>query len=133
MQILVADDSPVNQDVASGLLELRGHKVDVVSSGREAIEALKRQSYDVVFMDIEMPDLDGMAATAAIREMEETSGMHTPIIAMTAHALKGFRERCLEAGMDDYISKPIQPQELFQSLQTIAASRDQRADAPVPG
>lgn len=132
LRILVADDSPVNQDVAAGLLELRGHKVDLASSGREAIEALKRQSYDVVFMDIEMPELDGMAATAAIRQMEEAGANHTPIIAMTAHALKGFRERCLEAGMDGYVSKPIQPNELFETLQSIPASAARRADTLVP-
>ena len=121
LHILVVDDALVNQDVAGGLLELRGHTVAVADNGREAVEAFQRERFDAVLMDVEMPEMDGLAATAMIRELESETGTHTPIIAMTAHALKGFREHCVEAGMDDYISKPIQPDELFQTLDKIVA------------
>ena len=107
LRLLVADDSPVNQAVAAGLLELGGHEVVVVSNGQEAVDRWQQQPFDAVFMDLEMPDMDGLTATARIRELEATLGRHTPIIALTAHALKGFRERCLAAGMDGYVSKPL--------------------------
>jgi two-component system sensor kinase len=116
LDVLVVDDSPVNQEVAAGLLELQGHRVRIVDNGREAVDAVVHGHFDVVFMDLEMPDLDGLAATARIRAAEEPSGRRTPIIAMTAHALVGFREQCLAAGMDGYITKPIQPAELFRIL-----------------
>ena len=93
--VLMADDGMVNQEVAVGLLEMRGHRVETANTGREALEALERRSFDVVLMDLEMPDMDGLEATAVIREQERTSGGHTPIVAMTAHAIKGFREKCL--------------------------------------
>ncbi|NUQ66398.1 MAG: response regulator, partial [Pirellulales bacterium] len=119
LRILLAEDGPVNQEVAVGLLEMRGHSVAVAENGREAVEAFRREPFDVVLMDVEMPEMDGLTATAKIREMERASGARIPIIAMTAHAQGGFRQQCLEAGMDDYISKPIQPEDLFRSLQTI--------------
>ncbi len=122
LRILLAEDGPVNQEVAVGLLELRGHDVKVVSNGREALLALERDKFDVVLMDIEMPGMDGLEATAAIRDRESTTEQHVPIIAMTAHAIKGFRERCAEAGMDGYISKPIQPAELYQALEAVRKS-----------
>jgi CheY-like chemotaxis protein len=118
LRILVADDSPVNQEVAAGLLELQGHQVKTANSGRQAIELWQQQRFDVILMDVEMHDLDGLAATAAIRQKESISGQRTPIIAMTAHAVEGFKERCLVAGMDGYISKPFQPDELFRILET---------------
>ena len=121
MEILLAEDGPVNQAVAVGLLEMQGHHVVVANNGQEALAALERQQFDVVLMDLEMPIMNGMEATAAIRDKEAANGGHTPIIAMTAHAVKGFREDCLEAGMDDYVTKPINPQKLFQAIEAATA------------
>jgi two-component system, sensor histidine kinase and response regulator len=98
------------------LLEKRGHRVVVASNGQEAVKALERESFDVVFMDVQMPEMDGLEATAAIREKERASGAHQPIIALTAHAMKGDREKCLAGGMDGYLTKPIRPQELEEIL-----------------
>ncbi len=119
LHVLVADDSPVNLEVAAGILELRGHNVETADNGREAIEAFRRRKYDLILMDIEMPEMDGMEATSAIREMETAADVRTPIIAMTAHAVKGFRDRCLEGGMDGYVCKPIRPDELFQAMAAV--------------
>lgn len=116
LRILLAEDNAVNQAVAVRLLEKRGHSVTVSGNGEEALAALEKQSFDLVFMDIQMPEMDGFEATAAIREKEKVSGHHLPVIAMTAHAMSGDRERCLGAGMDDYITKPIRPQELSDLL-----------------
>jgi two-component system sensor histidine kinase/response regulator len=121
LQILLAEDGAVNQEVAVGLLKLRGHRVEVAENGRDAVAAIERQPFDVVLMDLEMPEMDGLEAAAAIRAKERVSGGHVPIVAMTAHAVKGFRERCLEAGMDDYITKPINPEELFRAVEAAAA------------
>jgi CheY-like chemotaxis protein len=90
-----------------------------VPDGRQAVEALERGSFDLVLMDVQMPELDGYAATAEIRKMERESGGHVPIVAMTAHAMKGDREKCLAAGMDDYVSKPIYPEELFRTIERV--------------
>ncbi len=122
LRLLVADDSPVNQAVAAGLLELGGHEVVVVSNGREAIDVWQQQTFDAVFMDVEMPEMDGLTATERIREFEEELGRHTPIIALTAHALSGAREKCLAAGMDGYVSKPLEPEELFAVLASLTTS-----------
>ena len=92
-----------------------------VGNGREALEALARESFDLVLMDVQMPEMDGLEATRAIRSQENETGRHLPIVAMTAHAMKGDRERCLEAGMDDYLSKPVQQAELLRVLQSVAA------------
>jgi signal transduction histidine kinase/CheY-like chemotaxis protein/tetratricopeptide (TPR) repeat protein len=119
LKILLAEDSPVNQEVASGILEIMGHHVTTVDDGKQAVEAVIREPYDVVLMDIEMPTMDGLEATRTIRQSECERVRTVPIIAMTAHAVSGFREQCQEAGMDGYISKPIQPQELFQTLESI--------------
>jgi PAS domain S-box-containing protein len=116
LRILLAEDNAVNQVLAVRLLEKRGHAVTVKGNGREALAALENASFDLVLMDVQMPEMDGFEATAAIREKEKTSGNHLPIIAMTAHAMAGDRERCLEAGMDDYITKPIRQQELTEVL-----------------
>lgn len=123
LHILLAEDGLVNQEVAVGLLELRGHRVDVANNGLEALAALEQQTYDLVLMDLEMPDMDGLEAAAAIREREAATGGHIPIIAMTAHAVIGFRERCLDAGMDAYITKPIEPRELFRAVESIGTSQ----------
>jgi CheY-like chemotaxis protein len=119
LRVLVAEDNVVNQKLATRLLEKRGHYVAVADNGRRALEALQKDHYDVVLMDIQMPELDGMAATALIREKERPGGKHQPIIALTAHAMKGDKERCLAAGMDGYLAKPIQAQELYNLLESM--------------
>jgi CheY-like chemotaxis protein len=105
LTILLAEDNPVNQRLATRLLERRGHHVELASSGREAIEWAQRKTFDLILMDLQMPDMDGLEATAVIRRHEK--GGRTPIVALTAHTMKGDRERCLAAGMDNYINKPI--------------------------
>jgi signal transduction histidine kinase/DNA-binding response OmpR family regulator len=115
LQILLAEDNAVNQRLAFRLLEKRGHSVAVASNGREVLELLEKQGFDLVLMDVQMPEMDGLEATAAIRSQE--NGAHIPIIAMTAHAIAGDRERCLAAGMDGYVSKPIRANELFEAIE----------------
>ena len=112
LRILLVEDNAVNQVLAARLLEKRGHSVIVAGNGKEALAVLEKQSFDLVFMDVQMPEMDGLEATTAIREKEKTSGNHLAVIAMTAHAMVGDRERCLAAGMDDYLTKPIRPDEL---------------------
>ncbi len=114
LHILLAEDSEVNQDVAVGLLELQQHTVFVANNGREAVEAMEKEAFDLVLMDVEMPEMDGLEATRKIRAMQQQTGEHTPIVAMTAHAVSGFRDDCADAGMDGFISKPIDPENLFQ-------------------
>jgi two-component system sensor histidine kinase/response regulator len=116
VRILLAEDNPTNRKLAVTLLKKAGYSVDAVEDGRMATESLKRTDYDLILMDVQMPEMDGFEATQAIRE-REGNAKHTPIIAMTAHAMKGDRERCLQAGMDGYISKPIDPQELFEIIE----------------
>src|SRR4029079_15391766 len=116
LRLLLAEDNPVNQKLALRLLEKRGHSVVVASNGEEALKAIEQHAFDLLLMDVQMPVMDGFEATAAIRARERGSGSHLPIIAMTAYAMKGDRERCLEAGMDGYVSKPIQPRELWQTI-----------------
>ena len=134
-RILLAEDGTINQLVAIGFLERRGHQVMVVGDGQLALDAIEREDFDAVLMDVQMPHLDGFAATAAIRRREVGTGRHLPIIAMTANAMKGDRERCLEAGMDDYVPKPIEPESLFRAVEsfpaTVLASRSIQADAGV--
>jgi two-component system sensor histidine kinase/response regulator len=115
-RILLAEDNPVNQKVATHVLERRGHTVVTASDGRKALECLERERFDLVLMDVQMPVMDGFEATAAIRKKERASGDRLPVVAMTAHAMKGDRERCLAAGMDDYLSKPLRPDELFRTI-----------------
>ncbi len=117
LRILLAEDNAVNQKVAVRLLENRGHTVTVASNGHEALAALEREQFHVVLMDIQMPEMDGFEATLAIRRQERDTGKHLPIIAMTANAMKGDQEKCLAAGMDAYISKPINPKHLFEVVE----------------
>jgi len=116
MRILLAEDSLVNQKLAVGLLKRQGHSVVVANNGKEALAELELREFDLVVMDVQMPEMDGLEATAAIRAREVQTGAHVPIIAMTAHAMKGDRERCLEAGMDQYVSKPIRARQLFDAI-----------------
>src|SRR4029079_650770 len=113
VRLLLAEDNVVNQRVAVGLLSKRGHQVTVVTNGREALDAIERDRFDLVLMDVQMPEMGGLEATIAIRERERTSGGHLRIVAMTAHAMTGDRERCYAAGMDGYLSKPIDPLRLY--------------------
>jgi two-component system, sensor histidine kinase and response regulator len=122
-RILLADDNAVNQTLAVRVLEKRGYSVKVAGDGRAAVDAFEREQFDVVLMDIQMPGMDGFEATAAIRKREQLTGEHVPIIAMTAHALKGDQERCLSAGMDDYVSKPIRTSELVSKIETALANK----------
>jgi two-component system sensor histidine kinase/response regulator len=114
LHVLLAEDNPINQELTARTLSKRGHQVTVVGNGKLAVEALEKQSFDLVLMDVQMPEMDGWEATNAIRQREISTGKHIPIIAMTAHAMKGDRERCLAAGMDAYISKPVHIEELLQ-------------------
>jgi signal transduction histidine kinase/DNA-binding response OmpR family regulator len=116
LRILLAEDNAVNQLLASRLLEKRGHSVVVAGNGREALEALEKGRFDLMFMDVQMPVMDGFETTAAIRKKEDGSGIRLPIVALTAHAMKGDREKCLAGGMDGYLTKPIRPQELDEVL-----------------
>jgi two-component system sensor histidine kinase/response regulator len=113
----LTEDNAVNQRLAMRILEKAGHRVELAGNGREALAALDRSEFDVVMMDVQMPEMDGFEATAAIRNRERGTGRHVPIIAMTAHAMTGDRERCLEHGMDDYISKPIRASLLLELLE----------------
>ncbi len=131
-RVLVAEDNAVNQRVAARLLEKLNCRVDVVANGLEAVEACRRITYDCLFMDCHMPELDGYAATAVIRQQEAATGQHTPIIAMTANAMPGDRDRCVAAGMDDYLSKPIQAAALEAVLQRWTPFRGGAAAGPQP-
>ena len=120
LNILLSEDNPVNQRLAIRLLEKAGHRVTLASTGREAVaawESAEPPGFDMVLMDIQMPEMDGMEATAAIRDLEKKSGRHTPIVAMTAHAMRGDKEGCLACGMDGYVSKPIHPDGLFAEIE----------------
>jgi len=123
LRILLAEDNPVNQLFARRLLEKKGHSVTLAMDGEAALRALAAETFDVVLMDLQMPVMDGLEAARRIRERERGSRVHVPIIAMTAHAMSGDREVCLEAGMDGYVSKPIDPRELFATIQAAAEMR----------
>jgi CheY-like chemotaxis protein len=114
---LLAEDNPVNQKLAVRLLQKRGHAVVTADNGTQAVAAFALQSFDAVLMDVQMPELDGLEATAEIRARERQTGTRIPIIAVTANAGQADRERCLQAGMDDYVRKPIQPAELFAAIE----------------
>lgn len=119
LRILLAEDNAVNQKLASRLLEKQGHNVVIAANGRQALAQLETEGFDLVLMDVQMPEMDGFEATTTIRKMEETTGTHLPIVAMTAHAMQGDKERCLAAGMDGYLSKPLNLKELLVVVQSV--------------
>jgi CheY-like chemotaxis protein len=123
LRILLAEDNPVNQRLAVRLLEKRGHGVTLARNGLEVLDLVDRQSFDLILMDVQMPDMDGLEATINIREREARTGGRLPIVAMTAYAMKGDREMCLDAGMDDYINKPVDFEQLAKTMQRLAAPR----------
>ena len=116
LQILVVEDNIVNQRLAEHMLRNRGHVVTIANNGREGLEVLERQRFDLALVDVQMPEMDGLQMTATVRNQEKSSGAHLPIIAMTAYAMKGDRERCLDAGMDNYVAKPINSRQLFELI-----------------
>ena len=119
LHILLAEDNEINQRVAVGILEQQGHSVPVAANGRLALSALEKERFDLILMDVQMPVMTGLEAVAAIRQQEQATGAHIPIIALTAHAMNGDRERCLEAGMDSYLAKPIRSRELLKSIENL--------------
>jgi two-component system, sensor histidine kinase and response regulator len=121
LHILLAEDNAVNQKLAVRMLEKRGHTLVVASTGKEALAAWKRERFDLILMDVQMPEMDGFEVTAAIRQAERLTGVHIPIVAMTAYAMSGDRQRCLEAGMDGYIPKPIQAQTVFEVIKAMCS------------
>jgi signal transduction histidine kinase/ActR/RegA family two-component response regulator len=127
LRILLAEDNAINQKIACHVLEKRGHHVTVAADGRQALSALDQAHFDVVLMDVQMPEMDGFETTGAIRARERGTGVHLPIIAMTAHAMKGDRERCIAAGMDSYISKPLEINELIELLENFSVGASQEA------
>ncbi len=129
LRVLLAEDNLVNRVIAVRLLEKRGHRVAVAANGREALDATEQAIFDVVLMDLEMPVMSGLEATLAIRSREQRTGRHLPIIAMTAHAMIGDRERCLAAGMDGYVSKPVRADELYAALENVEPAPDAGATA----
>ncbi len=129
LRVLIAEDNGTNQKLVARLLEKRGHSVKIASNGLEALAALEQGTYDLVLMDVQMPEMDGFEATGELRNREKRTGLHIPVIALTAHAMKGDRERCLDAGMDGYLSKPIRPQELDELLENYIALRSLSLEA----
>ena len=130
LRVLVAEDNPVNQKLAQHLLERRGHTPILVANGREALDTIRRDRFDLVLMDLQMPEMDGFEATASIRARERDAGVpRVPIIALTAHAMQGDRQRCLDADMDGYVAKPIKPVELFEVIDRVIAAAGNSAVA----
>ena len=132
LRVLLVEDNEVNQEVAIAMLRMYGYLVTLTNNGLEAIHALENHTFDIVLMDLQMPEMGGFEATAKIREKEKETGAHVPIVAMTAHAMKGDREKCLQGGMDGYVSKPINRETLFNSIQAAVPSHVNRAQ-PVAG
>jgi CheY-like chemotaxis protein/HPt (histidine-containing phosphotransfer) domain-containing protein len=134
LRVLLAEDTPANQKLVSYVLSHRGHSVEVVQNGRQALEAAGRHDFDAVLMDVQMPVMDGFQATRAIRKLQDPKKARLPIIAMTAHALKGDHQRCLAAGMDGYLSKPIKGAELIEMVERLAekTARERLAAAAMP-
>ena len=132
MKILLVEDTDDSRVLFRSMLEKLGHDVIEATNGREAVQVAVEQSPDLVLMDLSMPEVDGFQATAAIREKEKTTGDHIPIIAMTGYAMKGDRQRCLEAGMDAYICKPIRSQELFEAIESFTSVTTKEKDVLAP-
>jgi len=124
LNLLLAEDNKVNQRLARGILEKIGHNVTIVENGQLALEAIQQHAFDLVLMDVQMPVMDGLEATAAIRGLNDRKVAAIPIVAMTAHAMQGDREKCIDSGMDDYVSKPIRSQILAEILDRLARTRD---------
>jgi CheY-like chemotaxis protein len=121
LRILLVEDGLANRKLAQGLLERRGHVVTIAEDGQQALDCLEQQSFDLILMDVQMPVMDGLDATRAIRERERLSGGRVPIVALTAHALKEDRQRCLDAGMDGYLAKPIRAKDLYEKIESFMA------------
>jgi len=133
LRILLAEDSPTNQLIACANLKKAGHTVQVANNGRKAVDAWQAGEFDLVLMDVAMPEMDGLEATQAIRQKEQGTDRHTPIIAMTAFALKEYQDKCRQAGMDAYVTKPVNPEELQRTIAPFLAQRRQQpAEPPKP-
>jgi CheY-like chemotaxis protein len=138
LHVLLAEDNPINRTVTLEMLERVGHRVRVVADGREAVAACERETFDLILMDVQMPGLDGFAATAAVRRLERASGRRTPVIALTARAMPGDRAECLRAGMDDYLAKPLRSRDLYAAIARAcgvpgpSADRNGQPPAPIP-
>src|SRR5687767_9308666 len=130
LRVLVAEDNPTNQTLVSALLDQQGHHVTIVNNGRLAVERLAQEPFDLILMDVQMPEMSGLEATAAIREAERRTGGHIPIVALTARAMTGDREQCLAAGMDAYVPKPVRAEDLFAAIDAIAGSPASAAPSP---
>jgi two-component system sensor histidine kinase/response regulator len=130
LRVLLAEDSVVNQKLAVGLLNKWGHTVHAVDTGLAAVEAWERESFDLILMDVQMPEMNGLEATAAIRQREAQTGGHIPIIALTAHALEGDRDQCLAAGMDDYVPKPLRHPDLRRTILRCCFDTEEEHSAP---
>jgi len=122
LSILLAEDNAVSRQVALRILEKQGYAVTCAGDGREALALLEQRAFDLVLMDVEMPNMSGLQASAAIRAREKVTGRHVPIIAMTAHVMKGDQQKCLAAGMDGYVSKPVRPADLAEAISRTLAS-----------
>jgi two-component system CheB/CheR fusion protein len=122
LRILLAEDNLINQKVACRLLERQGHQVVIACNGREALSILERELFDLALIDVQMPEVDGLETARVIRARERNGAVHLPLIAVTAHAMNGDRERCLEAGMDGYLTKPIQMEQLFAAIEQVGAA-----------
>ncbi|MCK4943293.1 MAG: response regulator, partial [Candidatus Aminicenantes bacterium] len=126
LRILLAEDNLINQKVVAKFLEKMGYQVSIAQNGVEAVSKVKKENFDLILMDIQMPEMDGFEATVAIRKIEKTSRKHISIIALTAHALKGDREKCLNAGMDDYMAKPITSDKLSEKISGIMSKKQSK-------
>jgi CheY-like chemotaxis protein len=131
LRVLVAEGNAMNQRLMVRLLEKRGHRVTLAANGREALEAVKKEKFDLVLMDVQMPEMGGLEAAVAIRQDEKSSGRHTPIVALTASTTEGDREKCLGSGIDSYVAKPVRPLELEELLESYMARRMEEALAPL--
>jgi signal transduction histidine kinase/DNA-binding response OmpR family regulator len=123
LSILLAEDNPMNQKLATRLLEKRGHRITTVANGREAVEAHNHEAFDLVLMDVQMPEMDGWKATQVIRMQEQDTGAHIPIVALTAHAMKDYEERCYQAGMDGFLTKPFLPEQLYRVVESAVSDK----------